>query len=691
VVINGWSIVWGNSVVDKTDYDLHFRLVYLLDQANVDASTLHDDRITVVIPGPWEDTARDISRRYLALVTMQEEYQDKQGPEAEEVKRFVSDELKKARGNISLTQKQLYRAGRIVTRSGLGIDPNQVFADPDKADELMARDVLRHAYTAMPIDAEAFKKEFTDAEAGKLFNGLFGGSTQSGDRSAVDNFGMGLGLTSKRKPKEFNPVNCPFFATIRDELTRAGGELRLYSFYEKYTSPASGLLQEMVTLYLLAFVRLAQPHCYLTVKSESGLKLKTGKATLDNRIGPADVVQVTWTRGRLHRVFDGLHQAVGPSWNDLVEFARIIDDSLKATTERAETETQQERFIRSQQQWHEKLQGLRPRLQGLAQTLRGTATPFLALADRVDRICQTTGLEEFERDPEKFREAFAQVKTLDELDRLHTQSLIEAVTYLDALSEAIPDNDPLDEKRTLLTARFVLETFCRQPSQTAAVLQAFEGFKWSYGQQYQVHYREYRRQRGALNEHLSKLERKVDGLQRMNEIAELGGAVGAELPMRYKDLLARCDPKDLPETLPDVQQKPTFQRITLSTEAPAQDVTDFEKRLEDALDTRLWQLADETIATILRTHGDSPLKALLDAIQAADAMKLAEHFTSEVAELVRQMLQQARLVTVDVRFSEYDGPAQLGDDPKELEDVVGAFRTFLARRLEEASSTLLDP
>jgi hypothetical protein len=125
-------------VVDKTDYDLHFRLVYLLDQTDVDPSTLHVDRIAVVIPGPWEDTARDISRRYLALVKMQEEYQDKQGPEAEEVKRFVSDELRKARGDIALTQKQLYRAGRIVTRAELGIDPNQVFADPDKADELMA-------------------------------------------------------------------------------------------------------------------------------------------------------------------------------------------------------------------------------------------------------------------------------------------------------------------------------------------------------------------------------------------------------------------------------------------------------------------------------------------------------------------------------------------------------------------------
>ena len=91
----------------------------------------------------------------------------------------------------------------------------------------------------------------------------------------------------------------------------------------------------------------------------------------------------------------------------------------------------------------------------------------------------------------------------------------------------------------------------------------------------------------ALEECLGKLRRKVYGLQRMNEIAELRGAIGAELPARYKDLLARCDPNNHQETLSDVQQKPTFQDITLLTEAPEQAIADFEKRLEDALSTRV--------------------------------------------------------------------------------------------------------
>jgi len=188
----------------------------------------------------------------------------------------------------------------------------------------------------------------------------------------------------------------------------------------------------------------------------------------------------------------------------------------------------------------------------------------------------------------------------------------------------------------------------------------------------------------ALTAKLSKLRRKVEGLVRMNDIDELGGAVGANLSIQCKDLLNRCDPKDLPEELPEVKDHPIFRGITFSTEAPEQDVTDFGKRLEDALQSRLWQLADETIGAILQTRSDAPLKALLETIQAADAMKLAEHFTPEVADLVRQILQQAKLVTVDVRLSDYDGPAQLGHDPKELEDVIAAFRSFLTRKLEGA-------
>jgi hypothetical protein len=162
------------------------------------------------------------------------------------------------------------------------------------------------------------------------------------------------------------------------------------------------------------------------------------------------------------------------------------------------------------------------------------------------------------------------------------------------------------------------------------------------------------------------------------------GGVAAELPVQYKDLLARCDVKALPEELPEVKDHPIFRGITLSTAAPEQDVIGFEQRLEEALQACLWQLADEIIAAVLKTRDSTPLQALLKAIQAADTLRLAEHFTDAVAALVRQVLRDARLVTVDVRLADYDGPAQLGDDPKEIDDVIAAFRSFLTRNIAAA-------
>src|SRR5262249_44572570 len=251
--------------------------------------------------------------------------------------------------------------------------------------------------------------------------------------------------------------------------------------------------------------------------------------------------------------------------------------------------------------------------------------------------------------------------------------------------EGIPDGDSLTAELELLRAHFGLGTFCQQPSQAGVVLEEFERWQQRYSTRYQVHYREYRQQLTSLTCRLKKLRHKVEGLERMNQITELGGAVGAQLSIRYKDLLARCDICALPEELPEVKEHPIFHGITLLTEGPEKEVAELEQALEDVLQSRLWQLADEALAAILKKQGDTPMQALLAAIQAADTLKLAEHFTPEVAELVRRLLREARLVTVDVRFADYDGPGQFGgDDSKELDDVVAAFRSFLMKRLDTA-------
>jgi hypothetical protein len=64
----------------------------------------------------------------------------------------------------------------------------------------------------------------------------------------------------------------------------------------------------------------------------------------------------------------------------------------------------------------------------------------------------------------------------------------------------------------------------------------------------------------------------------------------------------------LPEELPEVKEHPIFRGITLLTEGPEKEVAELAQALEDALQSRLWQLADETIAAILKKQSDSPIR-----------------------------------------------------------------------------------
>jgi hypothetical protein len=284
-----------------------------------------------------------------------------------------------------------------------------------------------------------------------------------------------------------------------------------------------------------------------------------------------------------------LIQTVGPSWNDVVEFARVLDPSLEATAEREEIETQQERLHKAQELWHQKIAGMRPRLKRLAQVMNGDAIFYLTLLDRIDRVCLTTSLEEltyvlkeeFAQDKEQFREAFRQVTTLDELDHRYAQELLDARVYLEAL-EGVPEGDALMAELDVVRAHFGLETFCQQPSQAGVVLEEFGRWRQGYSARYRMHYREYRQQLITLTGRLEKLRYKVGGLARMNEISELGGAVGAPLLIHYQDLLARCDTQALPEELPDLKEQPIVHGITLLTEQPEHEVADLDQALEDA-------------------------------------------------------------------------------------------------------------
>jgi hypothetical protein len=689
VVIREWSKSLGVPVVDKSNYGLHFKLVYLLEPVEPQPEDLLDDRIAVIIPAPWKDVALEEMRRYCAVLRVENEYTQQQGPEAEEVRQLNRSKKRELLEEIKRKQVEAYQRGRIVTKAGLGIDPKQVFASPDKADDAVASALLSHSYRQQPFDHDAFKKELTSTEPGRLFAALFQDSTASADKSALENFGVGLGLSSKSRPMELDPEHCQFFDILRQELEQVSGDLRLYSFYEKYTGAPWGVPVDLLSLYLAAFVRHARPQCYVSVKPEAGLALSTGRALRDNRFGYNDVPQLTWTRNKLHRSFERLVQESGPGWNDFIEYFRELDNTLKATESPQETAAQQERLRKAQADWRSKLVGIKSRLSPLAERMGENISQHLAALDSIVAICavDTQHLpifadaleEQFEKDLKKYKHAFEIVRKIEELDRTHLASLAEAFSYLEQIESDARIADDLSRAKSA----FSLNAFCSDPSFANEALQRFNQLRERYISIYQAHYRDYRTEMIALHEELEKLHAVIDGLKNINGVEDLGKAIEPLVIRRHQELLKRTDASHLQPRLPDVEKRPVANNVRLETRAPAGDVEAFKSDLELAEMRGLDLLAPPAILDVLTAAGDAEINQLAAAARNGEHEQVARLFTKSVAAKVKELLRQAKMVVVEISLSDC-GPVQIGDSADDLAGAVSHFEKFLKGRISEA-------
>ncbi len=687
VIVSEWKQSWGKRVIDMDRYNLHFRVVYLLSQGEVLEENLEDGRIAVIVPGDW-DEVRDVARKYVAITKMESDYQNKEGRDVVEIKKWIENEKRITLGNIVTQQLKYYQSGKVITKSGLGINPAQIFSKPGNFTDDIAAHLLEHSYRQPLFDPDKFRREMTDSEVIKVFNALIKRSSQTSEIHALDNFGLGMGLVSRDKPRDLDPSKCPFFDTIRRELEKEGSDMKLYQFYEKYTGENNGLLEEMVTLYLLAFVRYAQPHCFIHLKPEQNLKLANGKPPQNNRLDESTVQEIEWAKGKLHRAFERLTKAVGPSWNDIVDFARVLDEGLKATTERTEEQTQQERLFKAQESWLEKIQGLRVHIERLAQKLNGDPTPQFELLSQTERICEARDLdafsraikEHFEEDKKKFSKAFEDLKRLDELDRTYGTSLQNAIDYLNEI-EGIPEGHSLEKEGEQVLALFNYKSIVEDPATAKKVLVKYKDFKDAYRIAYQKHFREYKKQLEALHQRIVADKSKFEALKRFNDIKDLGKKA-QEVLIQSISLDRSTDTKDLPTDIPDLKDKPLVHRITLSTQPPTEEVDNFLKDMDEALIQRLEQLKDPDIVAELKVTGKA--KKLVTAIKKEDIKALADAMTPNMVPLLEKVLKKAKIVNVDIHFKDITLPQVVKDEPEEIENVVQAFRDFLEKKLEVA-------
>ena len=102
-----------------------------------------------------------------------------------------------------------------------------------------------------------------------------------------------------------------------------------------------------------------------------------------------------------------------------------------------------------------------------------------------------------------------------------------------------------------------------------------------------------------------------------------------------------------------------------------------------ALLRRLELLSTPAIRDLLSASAEGDVQDLVAAVDEGDPARAATVFTTHVADKVKALLRNARMVVVDVPLADY-GPVQVGDSGDDLAQAVQRFERFLKQRLDAA-------
>jgi hypothetical protein len=314
VVSDRWRDEFGKEIENP---DQHFRLVYLARRPEPEderiASNLQDSRIAVIRP----DSLSEDTREALAdLIAAEQMKRNCGAPSQAGLREYAKNKRDEASEALLKCQLDEYRRGRIITQKGYAIQAIEIFKLTKGREDDLAGRLLDKAYDTPLFSHKEFKKEFTDADARKVFAGLFHKEPAKAEKDAVQNFGVGLELVKKSHPAEFNPAGSQALARIQD-LGRDRADIALFELMRGLCRPPYGLTDSMVALYVFALVRSGGFE--LSLKPDSGVTLANGRPLPGDRLNAHNLSLCDWN-AKLDRAMPGcrLMKSVARGWNDML-------------------------------------------------------------------------------------------------------------------------------------------------------------------------------------------------------------------------------------------------------------------------------------------------------------------------------------------------------------------------------------
>lgn len=690
---------WNSSAYgSQLDLDNHARIIILTYPGEIDSSEILDDRIAVVAPAVLTQSAKELIRDWLTVDALEEKYRNDATVDGEKMREFLKEKRREIVPEIQKTQVDAYRKGKVFTRRSLGIKLSDIFrqATAEQAIESIAQKLLADAYTQALINASEFKsgKSLELADVRKVFEGLLISNPSVANRNAVENYGVGLGLTSAQNSAAFNPQNCQVFEILRQQLNQHQGRVTRIQLEKLLVGSPYGLTRDLLSLYLLCFVHYGNPRVELELSHDNTIRLENGMAPPKGRLTTDTIRQVKWSN-KFDREICILQESVGVDWNQVVPFARILDDTLTTTTDSQQKLEQYERLKRACQTWGQRVALVDNSLKSLARTLGSTLPASVSeQLSPLQLLTQTSDLDNFfETAQSQFGSEEQLVKVIEDFVALENLSHLSTDlgadrAYLRQLKDSLPlDADPLRHSLDEVLVQFNLEQLLESPSFQDSLRSQLEQIKNKYINQYRIHHRKHYQAVETLRTDLAGAEEKLKTLERLNRISELGLPVALnhrQLQQALLNQLQVCSVSDL-ELQQGLAHDPLCGhcRLELRQSVPTDQVTTWQQNLNRAMIEQFARLKSETVKRLLRNAETEYLRNLLQVLESGNAEDLVGLLTDEITQILQSLLQQANVVSATSNVLAKIRETYPTIERQQLREVVQAMELLLEANFEE--------
>lgn len=674
---------WNKEYGEKFKDDLHMRIVILTKHIEFDLTELNDSRIAVCISSELTDAARDEARNYMAIIGAEEEYKNKSGQEAEDIRSDINTRKREVINNLLNKQIGIFKAGRIYTKQSLSIDEKKVFSSDalENIIEELASPILGSAYTSQPFDLAKGKK-FSGKDAKKIFEGFLAQSPKQNAINACQNFGEGLGLSRFEEPKKFNPVETnKVFEKFKDNL-KQNGEIDIPKIYQELQSPPYGLLNELVTLYILCFVR---------ANSNVEIRLKPHNRFNKKKLTSLEIPNVDW-KGNIDKDLEVLEYTSAPTWDGILPCARVIIPDLKATSNPDEIKEQEMILIGSLKTINEKIPQMKIDLEHLYSRFEEKFETKFNILNNFNAISNVQTFYEFYNEVSNLYSRgdnpnidldalIGDFKIFNSLMILSENStmLLHLKSYLD--DSVIADGE-LYNKKSSLQIKAKLSSFIDNLKLIDEIKSQFQEFKNEYSNKYQIHHRKYHEEISDLHRNLGYVKDKIEVISRLGKLGII--LQTTRFGIKYQELNKKMK-VCTNETIVNVDSTPLCQKckITLEFVTPTNEVEEFIRNVEYNFRSGVSQLS-QILVHIKDVDKDERLNVLEKVIREKDAVKLVGILTDDLVKYLLEQFDKNNVQFVQTDVLKKFVQEHSFVEEKDLEKFLDALRKELNIEIEKA-------